>query len=243
MTKKQYFMLLWGVCSIAPIIKAITMLVKDEIPPVVPPIALMAIATLIGGVCIYGFFLSFGMDFARKIGLRFLLLDAHVDWYKDFLWPAVVIGTLYSCLLLVINIFTPVLFPFSAYYLLGYYVIFYKAIETVFNIITEDAFAILFVFSGLVLLIKKIAKNVSMSIVIPLVITCIVILPNAIEYIWPPAGTPFVLNIAKFRIGMDAALLFTVAWLKGFETALFFHVVTTIILSLIVPVVIIALGA
>ena len=242
MTKKQYFMLLWAVSAIAPIIRAIAILINDEsIPPTIP---LMAVSTFVVGVCIYGLLLSFGMDFAKKIGLRFLLLDENVDWYKNFLRPAVVIGTLYSCLLLVINIFTPLLFPFSVYYLFGWYVVFYKAIEAVFNVINEDAIEILFAFSGLALLIKKIAKNVSMSIIVPVVIVFIVVLPNVVEHIWQSGvGAPFALDIAKSRTGMDVVLLFTVAWLKGFETALLCHMFITIILSLIVPAVVIALGA
>src|SRR5437762_9229171 len=123
MTKKQYFKLLWGICSVAPIIRAIIILITDEsIPPIIP---LKAISTIIGGVCIYGFFLSLGMDFAKKIGLRFLLLDVNVDWSKDLLRPTVIIGTLYSCLLLVINIFVPLLFTFSVYHFLSWNIIFY----------------------------------------------------------------------------------------------------------------------
>jgi len=248
LTKKQYFMLLWAVSAIAPIIRAIAILINDKsVPPTIP---LMAVSTLIGGVFIYGLFLYLGMYFAQRIGLRFLLLDVNTDWYKDFLLPVAVIGTAYSCLLLVINAFTPLLVPFSVHHLFGWHVVFYKGFETVFNVINEDAIAILFVFSGLVLLIKKVAKNVSMSVVIPVAIICIAILPTLkglffrSEYILPSGiGVPFVFSIARFKMGIDIALLYTIAWLKGFETALLCHVFITIILSLIVPAVVIALGA
>ena len=239
MTKKQYFMLLWAVSSIASIITVVTMLMKDEIPPIMPPIPLIVVVSAIGGICIYGFFLSLGMDFANKIGLRFLLLDVNTDWYKDFLRPAIVIGTLYSCLLLVINVFTSPLFTFSVYHFLSWNIIFYKAMENVFNVIAEDAFAILFVFSGVALLIKKVVKNASMFIIIPAAIICIIMVPNVVEYIWRPgASVPFTFSVDK----LNAVLLYMVAWLKGFETALLCHVFVTLILSLIVPAVVIALG-
>lgn len=242
MTKKQYFMTLWAICSVAPIAKTIQMIMKDTANLEVP-MSIIMFTALLGSICINGLLLSLGMDFAKKIGIRFLFLDEYVDWGKDLFKPAIVIGSLYAGSLLLINMFIPLLVPFSLYSFISWYPIIYEAIISVLSAISEDAFGMLFVLSGIALLMNKIAKNVSMSIIMPATIVAIILVPQVVEYIWKfGMGVPLVFNAAKCRTVMDMLLVYTLCWRKSFETALLCHVVIVMILSLIVPAAVIALG-
>lgn len=243
MTKKQYFILLWAICSVASVIKVALMLMNVEQAALMVPTLMMMIASLATSICLYGLFLSFGMDLSKKVGIRFLLLETDVDWYKDCFKPATIIGTLYACLLLVINMFVPFLPSFALYYILSLPRMFYVAFVPVFGVIAEDAFGMLFVFSGVALLLKNILKNLSMSVIMPIAIILTIIAPKAVEYIWQlHTNVPIAMDIFQLKVMADMLLVYTVCWRKSFETALLCHIVITVMLSLIIPNIIFAFG-
>jgi hypothetical protein len=236
-------MLLWAVCSIAPIGRVILVLMKNEIPTIIPPASFFLLVFLMCYICFNGFLLSLGMDFAKKIGLRFLFLDENTDWYKDFLRPIIIISIAYSCFLPAFHIVRLILFSSIVDHIWSWNVIFYKGIEEAFDAIGDASVGVLVIFSGVALFIKKIAKNVSMSVIVPLAIIFIVIVPNVMEYMWHfRVGTPFAFDIDKFISYVNVVFLFTIAWLKGFEVAVSWYVLITIVFSLIRPAVFIAFG-
>lgn len=243
MTKKQYFMLLWVICSIASVIKVMPMLLNAEQTELMVVTSVTIIASLVTSICLYGLFLSFGMDLAKGVGIRFLLLETNVNWHKDFFMPAVSIGTIYACCLVLVNMFVSFLPSFSLYYILSWHRVFYVAFLPVFAVISEDAFGMLFVFSGVALLLKNIIRNVSMSVIMPIAIILTIIVPRVTEYIWQlHTNAPITMDVAQLKIMADMLLVYTMCWRKSFETALFCHIVITIMLSLIVPNIIFAFG-
>jgi len=236
MTKKQYFMCLWGLWALTSLKQGMP-LMKSE------PFGLWAFFIyIVIDICCYGFWLSLGMDFAKKIGLRFLFLEDNIDWYKDFLQPAVVASIAYSSVFWAIHVYIPfmsvvLIDPFS------WNMIFDHEIKVVVDSIRASMIGILVIFSGFVLLIKKLTKNISLSIVVPAVIALMMIVPNIIEYTWQSsAGVPWLFTIEKLMSYVGMVLFCAVAWLKSFETAVFCSILTTIILSLIMPMIFYGFG-
>lgn len=224
MNKKQYFMLLWGLCSVFIITLMIKRLINTYYIETQFPV-FFDIVLYVSSICIYGFFLSLGMDFSQKIGMRFLLLDTTVRWNRDFFKPAMLVGVLYASAVLVVNALMP-LGVFSHPQSRSFFGLFDK----LFSVISYDAFMLLFLISGLALLLKKIGKNISLSVMVPVSIILISLMDsNKIDLWWRYGMATFMLKCSM------TSLLGLLFWRKGFETALLCHIIVVIALYIFAP--------
>ena len=229
MTKKRYFMCLWALCSVYPIVKTIKMLteyyaVEETLFPFFIPILF-----LIASICMYGFFLSLGMDFAKKIEMRFLLLDTHGDWNRDLFKPAMLMSVLYVAVVLLVNAAMP-LASFEVLEGRSFVGLFLK----MFSVISHDATMLLFSLSGFAFLLKKIAHNISLSIIMPISIVLIALV-NSTDLFWQlgvESLMPQVVIGLQFVMSVMLGMLF---WRKGFETALLCHVIIAAMLYVCAP--------
>jgi len=126
-------MLLWVLMSVIIVISTAMLLFMDGSIAISEssPLALqksigwfLLVVDVIFNISIYGFLLSLGMDFAKKVEAKLLFLDGHYNFAKDIFKPAVVVGTLYAGAVLIVNAVTPS--PFLSLF-------FYKGPDFLFN--------------------------------------------------------------------------------------------------------------
>lgn len=246
MTRKQYFMLLWAISSVAVVVGAIIMRINMDVA-FFRPMLIDVLATIF----MYGLLIFLGMNFAQKIGVRFLLLETNVNFVKDILKPAIFFGILYAGITLVVNTFIPLtscdLFTHKT--LLA---VFYQAFSMLLAVMALDAVFLLFVFLGFALLVKTVINNLSMSIVMPIAIAIVGFVNkfnHNFNYTFYPSmllgvgvGVELIFCLPTWNT-LCAVLLSALVWRKGFETAVLCHVVITLVLYLIAPAVVVALGA
>jgi len=237
MTKKQYFMLLWALSSMVSILSVVQygfncMGYKGMSCLIFSP--LFAIA-------MHGCALVFGIYFAQKISARLLFLDGQYNFMKDILKPAAIAGTLYAGAALIINALTPSFYAvqrFSAEE--PFFLFFYK----LFYDIRFDLFGLLFCVSGLAFIIKKLTKNISMSVVMSTAVGLIIAVPLLYDCYRALLGNFSWLGVAQDLYGIGTiALIMALFWRKGLEAALLCRVVIVTILYLIAPTVILLVGA
>ena len=91
MIKKQYFMMLWVLCSILPVLMAIEVIRIERMRKVgsatilATNIVPIALTVLFAVVSIIGAILFLGVTFGQKMGIRFLLLDKNIGFGRDFI--------------------------------------------------------------------------------------------------------------------------------------------------------------
>ncbi len=192
-------------------------------------IVLHTVALLLGFYC------------AIKIGARLLLLDDQYQYsvWKDILKPAVLWGFLYVCIGLIPTYFwyKNINTPFDK--------IFEFFIYKLFSTLRMDLFMLLFGVCGVTFIVRKIVKNTSVFILMPISIALITILPYApllfdVSYrsVYPHSNIIANLILTTTQWLIIASLF----WRKGLEAALACEVFIVTILHLIVPVVIFALS-
>lgn len=241
MTYKNYFTLLWIACivspfAVIPFTQVVALFVGNKpVELTAPFLAFMAVE----GIITYGLLLFFGLKFAQKIGIRFLLFDKSANLKNDLFKPGLIIGTLCAVAVILVDR----LLPLSS---LSYNALakstppFYGLLGAVFGVINQDVLLCLFCISGLALLLRKLFKHLGMSTIMVISIVLASLL-FGIAHLGMFANEAFqgvtVPLIARVLIlnaitGITFGLLF---WRKSFETAVFAHFVVDFILYFLVP--------
>jgi len=238
MTKKQYFYLLWTLSSIPTVIGIILTFTTGEYLNVGDdPEALRASTGIVFSIALgvleimfRGFLVTIGLYFAERIGAPFLLLNDNYDLKKDILKPAIIVGTVVSCIVVAIDTASPFeLFSFPGE-LPGP---FYGTLISLVNCIVYDVNLLLLWIAGLALLIKKVTNNADMDLIVYTSIVLIAFLFNMSSPIWHFGITAFIIG-PMIRSGIDV-VLGVLFWKKGFETAVLCHLVMILIFYLIAP--------
>jgi hypothetical protein len=241
MTKKQYLMLLWPL-SCAP---AIMSLVKYGWGSLFSfagygPLASFLIHPFFS-IALHTCALFIGIYFAQQIGARLLFLQDNYDLKNDVLKPAVFMASLYAVAVLIINWVT----PFGEIYFQPAYMdivqsfFFYKIVPTM----RFDLIFLLLGVCGSVFIIKKIVKNISLTVLMPICIVLISILPLLIilfDCVTRSRCLAEVLIRESF-MSISCIILGMLFWKKGLEAALIYHVIVMTILYLIAPIVVLGL--
>ncbi len=239
MTKERYFISI--LCLVyPPIIILLIANIDDfvgEFPDAVSPVALGLVSLAIS-VFIFSFMLAAGMYFAEKIGARLLLLQENYNVKKDILKPALIIGVAISVILLMMRM----IFPFDLFAgLEGNIHSSYKKLAAAFAVIQYDVRTLLFWMSGCALLIKTLTRSKAMDAIMYTSIVLIAFLFNIGQPIWN-FGVAIIAVGAVVRCGIDI-MLGVLFWKKGFEVAVLCHMIIALILYLIAPAVVLAIGA
>jgi len=240
MTRNQYGLILWLFCVISPFTLvpfecAITRFVGLE-PLALTPWGLMISA--IGATFIYGWMVFLGMQWARKIGARFLLLENNPDFYNDLLKPGLIAGIVCTIAILFFDAALPaspmnlLAFARSVPPAIGFFGLF-------FCVVNQQVYLSLFCVSGFVLLLKTMFEDLSESFVFAVSIFATAFLFGLahIPTFVNPAMPDVALVITRIMVlnifsGVTFGMLY---WKKGFETAVWGHVVVDAILYVLVP--------
>ncbi|MGC2310705.1 MAG: CPBP family glutamic-type intramembrane protease [Candidatus Babeliaceae bacterium] len=205
------------------------------------PIELTAfffIIRAIEGIVVYGLLLFFGLRFAKKIGIRFLLLDKSANLKNDLFVPGLNIGTLCAFILLFVDKLLPVSSLSLNAFAKGIPPL-YGLLGAIFGVIQEEVILCLVCISGFALLFKKIFRHVGMSVIMWISILFVAVLfgichlPTFIHEI-SSTTAPLIAQILILNAicSITFGLLF---WRKGFETAIFAHFVTNFIICFLFP--------
>jgi hypothetical protein len=240
MTRNQYGHILWLFCIISPFTlvpfeRAITRFVGLE-PLALTPWGL--IMSAVGATFIYGWMVFLGMHWARKIGTRFLLLEDDPDFYNDLLKPGLIAGIICTVAILFFDAVLPAspmnLFAFarSVPPAVGFFGLF-------FCIVNQQVYLSLFCVSGFALLLKTFFDDLSewcvfaVSIFVTALLFGLAHIPTFVNPAMPDVSLVImrimVLNIFS---GVTFGMLY---WKKGFEAAVWGHVVVDVILYVLVP--------
>jgi hypothetical protein len=243
MDKKQYFWLWWALASLTPVISVVLVLTGIiSVGLAVSPIMLLILC--IWAISFDGFILTMGLHFAQKIGAHLLFLNGHYNCKKDILMPALVMGVVAACTGLAINAVVPVT-TIRLFFDAPSYDFLYQALPNIFSAFGYGIFVLLFSVAGFALLIKKVTKNASLSILMPVSIILVTFLRNVVPLIWT-FGTavavvdPYINCAVACSIDVLLGMLF---WKKGFEIAVLCHLVMSFIFYIVAPIIIIAVGS
>ena len=190
--------------------------------------------------------LALGMDFAKKIGARLLLLRGDYDFKNDILKPACITGIIVSAIVIIINMIMPLTDPIYSFFPVESTQQFIlRMLSNLFSVISYNISFLLVWVCGLGLLIRSIFKNTPTNTIMYISIVMMAFLRHllsmlirfmsiAILYIEPQmqiASTPIVSIDPIIRFGIDVVLgiLF---WKKGFETAVLCHLIIVFIVQM-----------
>jgi hypothetical protein len=182
--------------------------------------------------------LALGMDFAKRIGAKLLLLHEHYDLKKDILYPATITSVAVSCIVIVANMISPFeLFTFFEGYSYSFLT---KMLTALFTVIKYDIQLLLLWISGLAVLIKMVTRSKSTDLVMYVSIVLIAFLFNLGSSIWHlGAGlvlsSPMLVFGPAMRCGIDV-VLGVLFWKKGFETAVLCHLIIVFLFYAIMPI-------
>jgi len=193
------------------------------------------------------------MCFAQKVGARLLFLDGQYNFMNDIFKPAALVGIVYAGIVLIAHarvgilgegvaalivpgrLFSLHLFSFVQE--TGLVFVFYELSLQVFRAINTDALWLLFGVAGIALLLKTIIRGMSTSQAMLIsVFICAFLSHFLVIWSYGFLMIPVLESIRLLLLG----LLF---WKKGFETAIFSHLIMVFILFVIVPAVVLLVGA
>jgi hypothetical protein len=219
MNKRKYVMCLLGIFFVNMILNLMGNIASMTFLQII-----VDLIASIPSAIIYGLMISFGIDFAQKVGLRLLFLEGNFRFGRDILKPAILVSSFYICTWLVIKILT-----FSV-------LLIKSPLDSVLlKLFFYDTCLFLFGLSGCALLLKKIGKKIPMSIIMPVSIFLVAFLYNWGCAMFLGGG----LVIGKFRILIANffcdILLGMLFWRKGFETAVLCHVFIAMSVYVILP--------
>lgn len=243
MTKKQYFMMLWPFSCMPAIISLVRYGYQSMFSFSSHDSLISFLIHPFFAIAMHTVALVMGFYFAQQIGARLLFLQEDYDFKDDVLKPALLAGSLYVTVALLINTIMPLgelYFDFSSYVDIAE-----SFFNTIFYKIRFDLFGLLFGLCGSVFAIKKIAKDVSLSVIMSICIVVISVLPVSVLLFdcfgrFGCAASQFM----GLSFGISNSLLLGILfWKKGLETAMLYEVIVCSILYLIVPVIILALKA
>ncbi len=240
MTQKQYFYGTWFICfisafAVAPLMQTINILSGNT------PLQLNAtfwIWATIDGFVSNGLAVFFGMKFAQKIGAKFLFLSHNINWKKDFFIPGILCGTILALVQLLIDYIVPT-GHLTFWFLLTHIPVWQGLLAAIFGILNQEVMLELIWVSGIALVLKKICKPTSISIIMPVSI-CIASFIFAAMHVplfvheWSSVVSflTFKIMIGNVIAGIFFGMLF---WKKGFETAVVAHCMADFILYVGVP--------
>ena len=254
MTKKQYFMFLWALSSLYYVFFIIHRVISIwSIEGYFPRGEMVSMGTALVHIALGGLMLFFGIYFAQKIGARLLLLDRQYDFMNDIFKPAALVGILYSGIVFIAHARVGILgegvaglivpgrlfslYLFSFVQETGLFFIFYELSLQVFSAINTDALWLLFGVAGIALLLKTIIGGMSISRAMLIsVFICAFLSHFLVIWSYGFLMIPVLESIRLLLLG----LLF---WKKGFETAIFSHLIMVFILFVIVPAAVLVVGA
>lgn len=183
--------------------------------------------------------LAAGMDFAKKIGARLLLLHGDYDVKKDIIKPACIVGIIISSIAVVANKISS--FELLSFFEKSSYSYFQKILIVPFLVVTHDIRLLLFFIAGIALLIRTITRNsfidMIRSVSIDMIVYVSIALGSFFCYMTSPiwlSGTRLIRSnpilfmgpIINCGIGVVLGVLF---WKKGFETAVLCHLIIALI--------------
>lgn len=241
MTPNIYSIILWISCSMAsvaviPFIHTLLILTGGT-PFEINPITVMVIA--LEGMVVSGILIFCGMRFSQKIGIRFLLLEKNIDLKNHLIKPGIVVGIISTILMISIDKLLPAA-SLSLNYLMVNIPPLYGLLGSMYGVLNEEVMMRLFFLSGLVVLLTKLFKaSISKSALMWICILCAALffglghIPSYVHKV--NAATPLLV----FRVlmlnaisGVSFGYLF---WQKGFETAVFAHLINDLIMYFFIP--------
>lgn len=240
MTRNQYSFILWLFCIVSPFTlipfeRVIAGFVGLE-PIALAPLGL--IFSAVGAFFIYGWMIFLGMQWSKRIGARFLILEERYDLYNDLIKPGLIAGILCAALILFVDALLPsspmnlLAFARSVPPVIGFFGLF-------FCIVNQEVFLSLFCITGFALLLKKNLEYLSESVVFSLSIFATSLLfglahiPTFVNPAMPDVGLVVVrIMILNIFSGFTFGMLY---WKKSFETAVWGHVVVDAVLYVLVP--------
>lgn len=241
MTSNIYSMILWIICSIAAIavipFMQTLLILTGSTPLEINPITVIVVA--LQGMIVSGLLIFCGMKFSQKIGIRFLLLEKNIDFKKHLIKPGIVVGILSTILMILVDKLLPTA-PLSLNYLMVNIPPLYGLLGSIYGAFNEEVMMRLFFFSGLALLLMKLFKDSISKTALMWICTLFAALffglghiPSYVHKI--DAETPLLV----FRVlmlnaisGISFGYLF---WQKGFETAVFAHLINDLIMYFVIP--------
>lgn len=227
MTKIQYFLLLWFLSSMFQILS----IAQYGLNCMGYTGLMCLLVSAPWSIAVHGCALFFGIYFAQNIGIRLLFLNENYSIFEDIIKPAVLVGSLYAVIMLVVNWLMP--FDFIVLNKSSCIDLLRKFLPN----IRFDLFFLLFCICGLAFVIKKILKNTSLSLIVPICVILAAILPLF----------PFIFSclirshcdrdavIRQFFVPTIYIVLGMLFWKKGLEVALLCSIVITTILYFIAP--------
>jgi hypothetical protein len=240
MTRNQYSVILWLFCIISPFTlvpfeRVILQFVGLE-PLALTPWGL--IISAIGAVFLYGWMVILGMRWAREIGVRFLLLEEDPDFYHNLFKPGLIGGILCCAAILLFDALLPaspmnlLAFARSVPPEIGFFGLF-------FCVVNQQVYLSLFCVSGIVLLLKSMAEDLSESFIfsISIFVTALLFGLAHIPTFVNPAMPDVSLVIMRIMVlNIFSGVTFgTLYWKKSFEAAVWAHVVVDAILYVLIP--------
>jgi hypothetical protein len=240
MTRNMYGIILWLFCIISPFTlipfeRAVIRFAGAQ--PVSMTFSMLAVMA-IEAIIIYGIFVFFGMRWAERLGIRFLLLEKNSDFKNDIVKPGLVAGAVCALAVLLLD----ALLPSSPYNLFALA----QSISPVVGflslfvcIVNQDVFVCLFCISGIAILLKKICHELTIStgMIISILISSLIFgIAHMPLFIHTTASNIPLLVTRLIALNIVAGTTFGMLfWKKSFETAVFAHVVVDFVLYVLVP--------
>ncbi len=194
-------------------------------------------------IAIHTIGLLVGLYYALKIDAKLLFLDENYNFKNDIIKPAVITGVIFAVLFLANALRSGVFLNYVQDPSFGVFELF---INKLFYSLRTHLMMLLFGVCGLALLIKKVTKDVAMSIIMPISIGSMTIAPY-VPVLYDSIMRGFSPNTSFLTSSLLASvhwlLIAVLFWKKGLETALLCDAVIVSIVYLIAPLVILALGA
>ncbi len=234
-THRNYVLLLWIACivsafAVIPFTHAVALFTNQPLEIITPAFLL---GLTFEGIIVYGLLIYFGMKFAHKLGIRFLLLDKNADLKNDLFKTGLLAGIFCACAMLMVDALLPASL-FSLHALAKSIPPVAGLLGALFGVINQQVILSLFYISGIALLLKRLLKNMDMSIIMGISIALSALLfglahvPLFVQSI--TLETPLMISrilILNAISGTTFGLLF---WRKGFETAVFAHMIVDFML-------------
>lgn len=183
--------------------------------------------------------LAAGIDFAKKIGAKLLLLQDGYNLKNDIIKPACLVGIPLSSIAVVANKISS--FELLSFFEKSSYSSFHKILIVPFLVITHDIRLLLFFIAGIALLIRTITRSSSIDMIrsasIDMIVEVSIGVVSFFYHMTSPiwlSGTRFIRSnpilfmgpIINCGIGIALGILF---WKKGFETAVLCHLIIALI--------------
>lgn len=238
---KRYFFTLWALCilstfAVIPFVQTVALFSGEPSLEFTP---MVLVYMTLESIIVHGLILFFGLRFAEKIGIRFLLLEANVHYWDDLIKPSLFAGVGCASFMFIVDALLPSSsFTLSA--LAQSVAPLHGFLTAVFGVLNQEVILCLFGVSGIALLLKRVFENersrsliMVMSIVIAALLFGLFHLPVFLHAV-ATLGFPLIIRIMLLNLisGVTFGLIF---WRKGFETAVLTHCIVDLIIYALMP--------